>query len=189
MLEVHSEHYLIRIPKKMKFKLADDLARRWQKFFKSEHVTPDSSAIICEESSDDEPITKYVKNYDTGIELTEEIKNKIRNEVTRILDIPLNTPNPENKNKKKRVVKKRPAPEVEKASKKQKIDDAGVVPEVAFADVNELNNQAMDVKLEIPETFVPVPVEPQQPMLHMKVSDDLTELMIEMNDQKTIYKF
>ncbi|CAG9796094.1 unnamed protein product [Diatraea saccharalis] len=193
MLETHPQHYMIRIPKPLKF----------------EHIQPDCSETTDDsscDSSDDEPITKYVKHYDSGVDLSDDVKDTLRKEVARVLKL---KDNEESKTaskqlKDKNSTQKRSRVEIVSARpiKRQKSNtdlihkvevlepsDTPKLPEVAFADVNQLSDQG-DVKLEVPvpsgsaDEFV-------QPLMHVKLSDDLTELMIEMtqNGQKTVYKY
>lgn len=108
----------------------------------AEHVIQ----TIENESSDDEPITKYAKNYDSGIDLSEDVKSKIRDEVTRVLK--MSTDLDDNTGTKKKVFRKRHGNDMARTSKKQKVEEPVGLPEVAFADVNEINTQILDVKNE-----------------------------------------
>ncbi|XP_045518787.1 uncharacterized protein LOC123710709 isoform X3 [Pieris brassicae] len=63
MLELHEDHYMLRIPKSIKFKIADTFINKWRDLIESENKT---SALKVEDSSDDEPITKYRKTSDVN---------------------------------------------------------------------------------------------------------------------------
>ncbi|CAH2987230.1 unnamed protein product [Chilo suppressalis] len=204
MSETHAQHYMLRIPRPTKFKIVDDLTKKWKDFFKAEHIRPDCRETTdyssCD-SSDDEPITKYSKQYDSGVDLSEDVKETLRKEVARVLKI--KDFSKTKKAREKTLLKRSAGGTATHPIKKQKADPLPVtdkiastdssagpaVPEVAFADVNQLGDQ-VDVKYEVPmssgniEDFV-------QPMMHVKLSDDLTELMIEMtqNGQRTVYKY
>lgn len=119
------------------------------------------------ESSDDEPITKYAKNYDSGVDLSEDIKNKIRKEVSRVLKIKVSDkPKPQKKKieRKRPVVQEdKPQDKVAKRMKCENIDEpntrikgvVATVPEVAFADVNDImGGQIVEMKPEFPATSV-----------------------------------
>ncbi|XP_062532662.1 uncharacterized protein LOC134201555 [Bombyx mori] len=180
VLEEHPNHYMIRIPKPLKFKTIQDRIQNLQNVFRQESLNdPDSS--------DDEPITKYVKKYDSGVDLSDDVKNDIRNEVSMML----NRQQEQKKVKKSRIGKKRGS-EAERPMKKQKVEVAasGIrdeIPEVVFADVNEANNSAMEIKHEVPVFYVPNAEDTAQPTIQMKLSDDLSMLVIDMNNQKTLY--
>lgn len=126
--------------------------------------------------SDDEPITKYatkmdIKHYDSGIDLSEDVKFIIDREVERVLKVHYTEGDKKNKKKlrtrselsmaRKRLAN---ANETNVASKKQKHNDAKKnlneehmeldnTPEVAFADVNEIEKQII-VKPESSGEFV-----------------------------------
>ncbi|XP_026760323.2 uncharacterized protein LOC113519420 [Galleria mellonella] len=209
MIETHPEHYMLRIPKPLKFSVADDLVKKWKQFFQSKHAVAESNKCSDSEndsdSSDNEPITKYVKHYDSGIDLSEDVKEKIRNEVTRVLSIKQDTEKKSKKSTKKRkdniTTRKRGGEDLTKMSKRQKSNDEHeieceesklnvAIPEMVFADVNE---QMMDVKSETPldTAMNDMNTDQQQPLMHVKLSDDFSELMIEMtsDNQKVIYKY
>ncbi|XP_059058033.1 uncharacterized protein LOC131851540 [Achroia grisella] len=163
MLETHPEHYMLRISKPLKYGLADNLVKKWQEFFKSKHIVPKSNMASGSNSdndtSDDEPITKYVKHYDSGIDLSEDTKERIRKEVTRVLNIKPDTKSKKNAKKRKdsNTTRKRGGEDTDKQSKRQKSKDDDVqceeskshvdIPEMVFADVNE---QVVYVKNETP---------------------------------------
>ncbi|XP_047037389.1 uncharacterized protein LOC124642785 [Helicoverpa zea] len=186
MLEAHPQHYLLRIPKPIDFAIADDLIKKWRQFIKSQNVKLEVQSGLEESSSDDdEPITKYARNYDSGIDLTEEEKSKIRDEVTRVLSIKHSENDDESLKRKQKTQKKRG---VVKKKKVEELTDmsehAGtlrvesVAPEVAFADVNDIKgNPILDVKGEIINTFTPLEPDPQ--VLHnIKLNDELSEFLI-----------
>lgn len=129
--------------------LADDLISKWREFFKSEHVTPGTNPDDL--SSDDEPVTKYIRirNYDSGIDLSEDVKRDIRKEIDRALK------SAEEKAAKQKI--NETVKEVAPSSKKMKLDNgeksatepkktAQCTPELVFADVNECDQ--MDIKTE-----------------------------------------
>ncbi|XP_026317220.1 uncharacterized protein LOC113228192 [Hyposmocoma kahamanoa] len=267
-LEQHPQHFMLRIPKPMKFKFADNLLKKWRTFFKSDHIKPTTPEFLNfdSESSDDEPITKYAKNYDSGIDLSEDVKNKIRKEVSRVLKIKVSE---KSKPQKKKIERKRPVAQedkpqdnVAKRMKCENVDESksriegivATVPEVAFADVNDIiDGQILEMKPEFPVASAQAEVqvmsqrEPpltesisndnqyllyaggawssnanpsnreayasssssvvmgnnlntqtndrevsttEQPVMHVKLSEDMTELMIEVTsrNQKTVYK-
>nr|XP_034836754.1 uncharacterized protein LOC117993118 [Maniola hyperantus] len=194
MLERHPHHYMLRIPKSIKFKLADDLINKWRYLFLKEHVLPE-----CDSSSDDEPVTKYIKTYDSGIDLTEDVKNAIRNEVTRALKVAkAKVPTQVLKEKEKRPNKRKEAiPIVE--YKEVKIDEAEeqgdyretqATPELVFADVNEeLKFDQADVKPPMMDTSPAIAMlnnpnitVENQPLLYVTLSNDLSQFMIELAD-------
>lgn len=136
------------------------MVKKWQQYYNEEHTNDNAH----NDSSDDEPIQKYAKNYDSGVDLSDDIKQTIRTEVARVLKIKKN--NTESKKKKVSSSVAQPqkrSSEADKNPKKQKSNYTNlpmfsVAPEVAFADVNEIHsvgtsNQVIDVKTEIPCTF------------------------------------
>ncbi|KAI8425630.1 hypothetical protein MSG28_011446 [Choristoneura fumiferana] len=178
MRETHPHHYMLRMPKPLKYKLADNLITKWQSFFNAKHEIPssDSEEEKPKYDSDDEPITKYVRNYDSGVDLSEDVKKLIRGEVSRVLA----NPSVVKRQRKNPLLmsKKRMGEEIKRSIKRIRMDgtigydyEDGIVPEVAFADVNE--GAMTEVKNEN------ISAE-EQPVVHVKLSEDLTELMIEM---------
>lgn len=135
-------------------KKVEVLVSKWQQYYNEENTDGNAN----NDSSDDEPIQKY-KNYDSGIELCDDIKHTIRTEVARVLKL---QPDSENKKLIKPTAQpqKRPS-EADKPPKKQKssqyLSPFSSAPEVAFADVNEVHSvglsKQMFVKTEIPCTF------------------------------------
>ncbi|KAJ0171136.1 hypothetical protein K1T71_013335 [Dendrolimus kikuchii] len=205
MLETHSEHYMMRMPKPLKFKAVEDIVQQFRKFFnKQKNGTNDDTT-----DSDDEPITKYAtkkdnQNYDSGIDLCEDIKHTINCEVDRVLRIQYTDVDKKSKKKLKTrnelsMARKRVGNVIETnvSNKKPKVDDGkkvlnmeiANVPEVAFADVNDFDKQFAAVKPESGDAIAQSTDSEPPPVMHMKLSDDFTELMIVMNDQKTTYKF
>ncbi|KAJ8707448.1 hypothetical protein PYW08_010700 [Mythimna loreyi] len=185
MLEAHDQHYLLRIPKPVNFTVADDLIKKWRKFFKAENVNLGSKIFEDDGSSDDDvPITKYARNYDSGIDLTEEEKTKIRNEVTRALSMETPEKRDEEVTKKKQKLSKKKA-----VPKKKKVNEPidicvgsleldSIAPEMVFADVNDIKgNQSLDVKDEIRNTLAPL-VSVQQLEHSIKLNDELSEFLI-----------
>lgn len=128
----------------------DKMVKKWQAYYKEANGT---------DSSDDEPITKYVKNYDSGIDLSDDVKESIRKEVTRALGYKTI-----NSKKKKTLSRKRPS-DTSKSSKMQKQETIGLTDlfvnatEMVFADVNEIHSvgssQQLDIKNELPISFEP----------------------------------
>lgn len=122
--------------------MADNLLSKWREFFKAEHVTPDSNTH--EISSDDEPVTKYIRlrNYDSGIDLSEDVKRDIRCEIDRALK------SVEEKKRKKTTQELVPRKKIkldgEKTIDIEKAESNTL--ELAFADVNEYNQN--HVKIE-----------------------------------------
>ncbi|XP_068624702.1 uncharacterized protein [Battus philenor] len=205
MQEAHSNHYMLRIPKPLKFKLADNLTKKWKKLFKSAHVLPNSDQDISSVSSDDEPITKYAKNYDSGVDLSEDVKLKIRKEVNRAMSVKL--PDIEKTNiqrKDSTVHKKRSGDDVERPNKRRAIDRPAIennkasevitvedgVPDLVFADVNEIkDDQIIDTNV-LPASIPSVIPDANSAVVHVKISDDLSQLVIEMNNtEKMVYKY
>ncbi|CAH2099241.1 unnamed protein product [Euphydryas editha] len=180
MLGSHPQHYMLRIPKSIKFQVADDLLSKWREFFKAEHVTPDSNTH--EISSDDEPVTKYIRirNYDSGIDLSEDVKRDIRSEIDRALK------SVEEKKKRKRtqdvVSSKKIKPDSEESILVEK--SVSNTPELAFADVNEYTQN--DVKIEETPSVAMVTADQTQPLYYMKLSGDLSELMMELAQSKDV---
>ncbi|XP_045780126.1 uncharacterized protein LOC123877404 [Maniola jurtina] len=196
MLERHPHHYMLRIPKSIKFKLADDLINKWRNLFQKEHVLPEYDS-----SSDDEPVTKYIKTYDSGIDLTEDDKNVIRNEVTRAINVAKQKVLTQVvKEKEKRSNKRKETNAVPKVEYKiVKMDEVEVqgdfqenqaAPELAFADVNEeLKFDQADVKPPVTDAPLAVAMPnntnmtvENQPMLYVTLSNDLSQFMIELAD-------
>lgn len=174
MCEAHSEHFMLRIPKPVNFKVADDLIKKFQHYDDIEHVTVDSQRPLNDSSSDDDiPIKRYVKQNDSGIDLTEEMKLQIRNEVTRVLSIKHN----DNKKKRKKESKKK------ESCKKVKIDTTeekcfgtedlmALVPEVVFADVNNIRgSQILNIKTETTTNLAADIAETHQPMTDLNFAD------------------
>ena len=145
--------------------VADDLIKKWRKLFKIENVNLTSKIVFEDDcsSDDDVPITKYAKNYDSGIDLTEEEKTKIRDEVTRMLNMKKPEKREEEPSKRKQKVQKKKG-----LPKKKKVNESvnmcvdtleleSIAPEVVFADVNDIKgNQNLDVKVEITNTLTPL---------------------------------
>lgn len=145
--------------------VADDLIKKWRKFFKAENINLGCKILFEEDisSDDDVPITKYARNYDSGIDLTEEEKTKIRDEVTRVLSIKRPDKREEESAKKKqKAQKKKGLPKKKKVAESVDIsvgslDLESIAPEVVFADVNDIKgNQNLDVKDEISNTLTPI---------------------------------
>lgn len=199
MLETHSEHFVIRIATPLKFKALEEVLHKLRNVFKEvNYVTCDGNTSE-NDSSDDEPITKYArnkesKNYDSGIDLSENIKSLISQEVDRVLKIRVTDDN--NKYRKKLKTKteasksrKRAGNKLEASNKKQKLDDVKNenelhstdknIPEVAFADMNEIvNDQIVCAKTDGMNASAKNKDSPAQPMLHMKLSDDFSEFIL-----------
>ncbi|XP_039761134.1 uncharacterized protein LOC120634522 isoform X2 [Pararge aegeria] len=202
MLEKHPQHYMLRIPKSIKFQLADDLINKWRNLFKTEHIVPD-----CETSSDDEPVTKYIRNYDSGIDLTDEVKNDIRNEVARALKaadqkvaVPVQAVQEKKQTRNRSVIPKVEHKKivdedaVEVVPSEEKIfQEVHKAPELVFADVNadqaELKIDKADVKPSVADTSddtLPVAMPNSlmtvetQPLLYVTLSNDLSQFMIEL---------
>ncbi|XP_028163058.1 next to BRCA1 gene 1 protein-like isoform X1 [Ostrinia furnacalis] len=205
-METHSNHYMLRIPKPLKFMIADQLIKKWKRFFKAEHVVPDcqddcKDGILdanSDESDDDVPITKYVIRASQDSDLSEDVKSKIRNEIARVIALK----SAEKRKKKEKAKgqtngKKRSGVDLASSVKKPRpsdlVEDPVLPPplltpthEVAFADVNEM----CDVKTEVPAAMASTDTEFGQPLMHVRLSDDLTELMIEMaGEPKTVYRY
>ncbi|CAH1643941.1 unnamed protein product [Spodoptera littoralis] len=190
MLEAHDQHYLLRIPKPVNFAVADNLIKKWRKLIKKENNKSGiKTDIDCTSSDDDVPITKYVKNYDSGIELTEEEKSKIRDEVTRVLNI--KNIHTEDLAKGKQKALKRKLPQKKRRDKEfkelveicvgaEEMATVSTVPEVFFADVNDIaTNQNLDVKEEIANTLTPLVAETDSQIEHsIKLNDELSEFLI-----------
>lgn len=109
-------------------------------------------------SSDDEPITKYAKDYDSGVDLSEDVKLKIRKEVTRVLKDKLinhhkvkliETDQTKTKRKKslridrhsKRIRAAKIDTENDKISEVIIMGPENNVPDLVFADVNEVKDE------------------------------------------------
>ncbi|XP_013148852.1 PREDICTED: uncharacterized protein LOC106111356 [Papilio polytes] len=180
MMEAHSHHFMLRMPKPLKYKLADNLIKKWRRLFKKAHVTPN-----CEDnldiSSDDEPIRKYA-NYDSGIELSEDVKLKIRKEIHRTLKL-----HPEDVQNK--ISKKRSNTEVEGFNKRMAIENleddgeylivSNNAPDVVFADVNEIKDEEIVVtNNELSESFASMLPNNDSPVVLVQIGDDISQLMI-----------
>lgn len=188
MLEAHGHHYMLRVPKPVNFTVANNLIKKWRQLFKAEKLNLGSKITFEECSSDDDvPITKYAKNYDSGIDLTEEEKSKIRDEVTRVLNIKRPDKREEELSKRKKVQKKKSYPKKKKVNESiemcvsvgtDTVELESIAPEVAFADVNDIKgNQNLDVKDEIMNTLTPLVTVPQ--IDHsLKLNDELSEFLI-----------
>ncbi|KAG7296928.1 hypothetical protein JYU34_019825 [Plutella xylostella] len=91
-LEAHPEHHMIRIPRPVKFGNIEYLTQESRKLIKAEFedvAPPDQNN--AEASSDDEPITHLMKRkHDEGIDLSEDVKRRIRKEVVRALESEIN---------------------------------------------------------------------------------------------------
>lgn len=121
------------------------------------------------------PITKYARNYDSGIDLSEEEKSKIRDEVARVLNMEEPNKSEEEVGKKRQKVQKKKG-----LVKKKKFNESieisvdsmeleSIAPEVVFADVNDIKvNQSLDVKDEIPNTLTPLGLY-LLPLFHIKI--------------------
>ncbi|XP_075987031.1 uncharacterized protein LOC142983818 isoform X2 [Anticarsia gemmatalis] len=186
MFEVHPEHYMLRVPKPVNFKVADDLVKKWQKCINKETHSKDESS-----SDDDIPINRYAKTYDSGIDLSEDIKTKIRNEITRILDIKHDEPKKIKRKKevkKKDSSKKKKTVDVEKFSVPVPVETVAVdamVP-VAFADVNDIaGSQILNIKDEMPAALTSI--DSGQPMADLNLSD--VDFMMDVNTRKTMGLF
>ncbi|XP_013194477.2 uncharacterized protein LOC106138040 [Amyelois transitella] len=170
-VETHSKHYMLRISRPDKDDTTEKILKKLRDVFAEVETR-------VEDSSDDEPITKYVKNYDSGIDLSEDLKSKIRKEVTRVLSV--------KKKRKNKTAKKREA-ESSRAAKRQKnTDETEGRPEMVFVDGPE-----PEVKTEHdtqpPPAIQDVRME-QQPLIHVKISEDFNDLMIEM-PASNVYKY
>ncbi|CAB3233234.1 unnamed protein product [Arctia plantaginis] len=178
MFEAHPDHFMLRIPKPVNFKVADDLIKKWQRFVNVEHVTVDSRIPIDDGSSDDDlPITKYVKQNDSGIDLPEDMKTKIRNEVTRILAIKHIEPKKRKKDsrKKEECKKKKLTDKEDKSCGTEDLES--LFPEVVFADVNDIGGgQILEVKHEMPTNITQSLEDTHEPMADLNFSD--TDFML-----------
>ncbi|KPJ19557.1 hypothetical protein RR48_05943 [Papilio machaon] len=190
MLEAHSHHFMLRMPQPLKFKLADNLIKKWRHLFKKAHVTPSSEDNLEDDiSSDDEPITKYANNYDSGIDLSEDVKLKIRKEIHRTLKL-----YPENvQNKNASTSKKRSNDDIESFNKRRTMeapldDDDGEylivgnnAPDVVFADVNEIKDEEIvetNNENELSACFASMLPNNDSPVVLVQISDDISQLMI-----------
>ncbi|XP_052745268.1 uncharacterized protein LOC128199483 [Bicyclus anynana] len=193
MLERHPQHYMLRIPKSIKFGLADDLIKKWRNLFLKEHIQPD-----CESSSDDEPVKKYITLNDSGIDLTEDVKNDIRSEISRAIreanEKIANTPPVqvvrEKVTKQKTPIRRKVDVPIDnetiKVDQEIVVDEAeiGSAPELVFADA--LKFDQADVKPTVADSCeVAVPNSPYiavetQPLLYVTLSNDLSQFMIEL---------
>lgn len=176
LLEAHPDHYLLRIPKPVNYKVADDLIKKWQQLVKVkiEHVTVDE--LNGDASSDDDiPIKMYVTQYDNKLDIPEDVKAKIRNEVTRVLNIKHIEPK-----KRKRDYKRKENNKKKKAENSDSkicgtkpfvtLDNS--VPEVAFADVNDLRGvQLLDIKDEISTNISSTSKGPDQIITDLDLTD------------------
>ncbi|GBP28607.1 Protein ref(2)P [Eumeta japonica] len=177
MRETHSKHYMLRIPKPLKFKLADDLIKKWRTFFKANHISLSDveSDGSGSDSNDDIPITKYfINKTDNSSFLSEDLKNLIKAEVARALSSKtkvnnagtkrVNQKKPRNSHKGKRKREEEQAQNKRNKAEEfnSKEDDLyrPVAPkelvenrtkEVEFADVNEIKNDHFDgvIKTEL----------------------------------------
>ncbi|XP_045507384.1 uncharacterized protein LOC123703434 isoform X1 [Colias croceus] len=220
MLEAHADHYMLRIPKSLNFKLADNLLEKWRELFKSEHVTANNDDFE-NNSSDDEPITKYIKDSHNCLNLTEDVKREIQDEISRAmmslknkqvntekqqkdgLQITLNTSNPiytpyfgENtttfetnainysENPSNLIDMDTP----NMSNLKDEVVTESIpnvptnVPELVFADVNEIKCDDTSIKNEsLPSLSVintSTETGQMQPVLYLKFNDVLTQLML-----------
>ncbi|XP_038219099.1 uncharacterized protein LOC119837555 [Zerene cesonia] len=223
MLEAHAEHYMLRIPKSLNFKLADNLLEKWRQLFKSEHVTANCDDLDFENnSSDDEPITKYVKNSDNCINLSEDVKRDIQDEISRAvkslknkqmnaekkqkdsMEITINTSNPiftpyfadnaTNFESNAINISENPSNLIdihtstnESALKSENIPESipnvsTNVPELVFADVNEIKCDDTSIKDESMPSLSVINASTEtgqmQPVLYLKFNDVLTQLML-----------
>ncbi|KAI5639994.1 THAP domain-containing protein [Phthorimaea operculella] len=164
-LEVHREHFMLRIPKPMKFKLVDNFIKKCRKLFNEEHLTPgffadDLIALSDDDSSDDDqPITKYARNYDSGVDLSEDVKDLIRKEIQRVnslkLDQQKKSRNPlkiqrkqdasETNTERERIIIPKKRMKIEHSVESSFTNSA---PDVLFADVNDVKYHQMDLKPE-----------------------------------------
>ncbi|CAH0599145.1 unnamed protein product [Chrysodeixis includens] len=179
MLEAHPQHFFLRVPKPSNFAKGDKIIKKLQNFFRKEREFDVSS-------DDDVPITKYARNQDTSLDIPDDVKQLIINEIERVINIkPTDKGKEESKRKaevkKKAAIKKK---KVEVPVVKTVVNTLDVmVPEVAFADVNDIKeNQMLDIKDEIPNTLTPLQaVEPESStseLHHIKLNDDLSEFLI-----------
>ncbi|XP_026733456.1 uncharacterized protein LOC113497886 [Trichoplusia ni] len=182
MLEAHPQHFFVRVPKPINFMEGDNIVKKLQGVFRKEYQQDNSS-------DDDVPITKYARNHDTGLEVPENIKELIRNEINRVVHMkPIDKCKEETKRKmdakKKGTIKKKKVElPVVKAVDNTLDAMAPMAPEVAFADVNDIKeNQMLDVKDEIPNSLTPLgggEQESSASVLHnIKLNDDLSEFLI-----------
>ncbi|CAK1595497.1 unnamed protein product [Parnassius mnemosyne] len=182
MQEAHPDHCMLRMPKPFKFKLADNLIKEWRKMFKATHVTPLSAENSggeeqedCSMSSDDEPITKYTKNYDSGVDLSEDVKLMIRKEVARALKVQsADVGKYETVKKGEALTKKGIDDDIVRPNKRNRIGEQldtakielskistvgteNLMQDLVFADVNEIkDDQIVEAKYELPaSTFIP----------------------------------
>ncbi|XP_072945912.1 uncharacterized protein [Epargyreus clarus] len=139
-LEVHPNHLMMRIAKPKKFKKADNIITKLRDQLKAADISDDNASDNDNgyQSSDDEPITKYAKSYDSGVDLSDDIKRSIRKEVDRVIKAV---------KKQKEPSKKRPS-ESNKTSKRLRTEGSSnieeadsllnQVQELAFADVGDI---------------------------------------------------
>lgn len=134
----------------------DKIVKKLQGVFRKEYQHDNSS-------DDDVPITKYARNHDTGLDVPDNIKELIRNEINRVIHMkPMDKCKEETKRKmeakKKGTIKKKKVEvPVVKAVDNTLDVMATMAPEVAFADVNDIKeNQMLDVKDEIPNSLTPL---------------------------------
>ncbi|XP_072946130.1 uncharacterized protein [Epargyreus clarus] len=141
MLEVHHlNHLMIRIARPKEFKKVDSIIVKLRDLLNAEDPSDDNNSDNDNDyqSSDDEPITKYAKTYDSGVDLSDDMKRIIRNEVDRVIKVV---------NKQKELSKKRPS-ESNKPSKRLRTEGSSnieeadsllnPVQELAFADVGDI---------------------------------------------------
>ncbi|CAK1546817.1 unnamed protein product [Leptosia nina] len=206
MLEIHEEHYMLRIPKPLKFKLAEDLISRWREIFPEDHQT--KQGFEDSNSSDDEPITKYLKN-ENFINLSQDVKYEIKDEIQRAMKS-LRTKRDKEKMKTKETdnvtnfidITKSLTPIIstgdnitltatqERDFKNEHVQNtviAEIPPQLIFADTSEMKYE--DVKSETMASLSVVNTSTVagqiQPVIYLKLNDVLTELMITPSDQNT----
>ncbi|XP_022124417.2 uncharacterized protein LOC110999592 [Pieris rapae] len=187
MLELHEDHYMLRIPKSIKFKIADTFINKWRELIECENKT---SALKVEDSSDDEPITKYRKSSGV-VNLPETVKSEIRNEIQRAIKSLSNT------EKEARITdgsielinvtnNTSLKPVVESVYENNLIENSSEIPtQIVFADVN--NMKCEDDKSEAMAALSVVNTSTAsghiQPVIYLKLNDVLTQLMITPSDQ------
>ncbi|XP_053619095.1 protein ref(2)P-like [Plodia interpunctella] len=174
-VQTHSEHYMLRISRPIENETTEKLLK------KLKNILADS----CEISSDDEPITKYKRNYDSGVDLSEDLKYKIRKEVTRALSskkkIKVKT------GKKRESESSRP---VKRQCRTTESDDEGGWPEMVFVDeeVPEVKTEQHEAQPGTSAQGIQTDVSMEQPLIHVKISEDFNDLMIEVPEQ-SMYKY
>ncbi|CAG9570204.1 unnamed protein product [Danaus chrysippus] len=176
-LETHPHHYMLRIPRPIKFKQAENLQKKWSNLFEFENVSTKRNND-SDVSSDDEPVTKYMKSNDSGIDLSEDDRNMIQREVLRAVQAAKEKNWDQLQNKLLTL-------ESNKPSNTELFTVPESTPELAFADVNDYR-EVGEVKNEVAPTTDIQPVTDQlQPMYYMKLSGDLSQLMIELTHNNT----